>query len=67
MHLIEDVSSFVGWELLEKNCSALFVECLEDVGCVMRVIASQLLPGLLMGIEVILCLIGFAPREFADR
>jgi len=67
MHLIEDVSSFMGWELLEKNCSTLFVECLEDIGGVVRVIASQLLPGLLVGIEIVLCLIGFASRKFANR
>jgi hypothetical protein len=66
MHLIEDVSSFVGWELLEKICCALLVERLEDVGGVVRIIASELLPRFLVGIEVILCLIGFASREFAD-
>jgi hypothetical protein len=67
VHLVKYITGFVGGEFLEKVCCPFFVESFEDVSSVMRVVARELLPRVMVGIEVVLGLIRSSASEFADR
>ena len=67
VHFIEDIARMIRVQILEQVNGAFFIKSLENVSGVVWVVFSELLPRVMVGVEILLGFLGPPTSEITQR